>query len=228
MRRISLQEKLNPNGYTLSMIICPNTILNVVYKDMMKKFVGLNTQNYMSNKRKEKKEEEEKYKQESQTKKSDNAIKERNNNHQWITRKNKYKRDRFGHILGEVNEITEKEVQTSNAFKALKGEEENQQNNKNVEGNINVDHQKEGTKMSTKELVNTSFEKGIENDQEVSISAEKGAEQQNQNNRADNRKDKEPQRGDQQEQNEKNNQNAIKKEKIAHLNICRCRFLMKK
>lgn len=71
-----------------------------------------------------------------------NKGKEENTNKpQCLTRWNKYKRDRYGHIVGEVEEKTNDEVVVSNAFEAL---------SKEVTDN-NIGEKKEGQNTKKKE-----------------------------------------------------------------------------
>lgn len=71
------------------------------------------------------------------------------NKQQWLTRRNKYKIDKYGNILGEVDKENEDEVSISNPFNALK--------DKKV-----VSIHKEGKEQntrSTRDWVNKSFGK---------------------------------------------------------------------
>ncbi|KAF3660894.1 hypothetical protein FXO38_11997 [Capsicum annuum] len=66
---------------------------------------------------------------------------------QWLQRRNKYNKDKYGHIVGEVQE-NGKEMEISNGFEAL-----NQENKKLQETSI------QQSKQSTKEWVNETFDK---------------------------------------------------------------------
>lgn len=49
-----------------------------------------------------------------------NSYKSRRNfKEQWLTRRNKYKREKFGHIVGEVEEDNQLDICIANAFDAL-------------------------------------------------------------------------------------------------------------
>lgn len=72
---------------------------------------------------------------------------------QWLTKKNRYKRDKYGHILGEeeTNKTGDAPVPTANAFAALTQDLQ-------IEENKGNDTEKEGgkEKQSTKEWVMNS------------------------------------------------------------------------
>lgn len=70
----------------------------------------------------------------------------------WVKRRSKYKRDKYGHILREVDEKTE-EIETSNSFDVL-----NYEKNELQEKSSN-NHKKE----SIKDWLNKTFSKSEEN-----------------------------------------------------------------
>ncbi|KAF3635047.1 hypothetical protein FXO37_26183 [Capsicum annuum] len=119
-----------------------------------------------------------------------NFERENNNKFQWLTRKNKYRKDRSGQILGEVNKNKDEDLQMSNSFNALKDKEDKKE--VNVPTIIDIEEQKkdhaEVAELSTKDWVNKSF--GKVNIQE----AEKGEPT---NNKSD--KEKENQQKDDQQ-----------------------------
>lgn len=48
-----------------------------------------------------------------------NQRRRQNYKQQWLTRRNKYTRDKYGHIVGEVEEEAQTKIHTSNTFDAL-------------------------------------------------------------------------------------------------------------
>lgn len=87
----------------------------------------------------------------SKEKRQDQNKTRKNNTNmqQWLTKRNKNKRDKYGHILGEVEKENENEVDISNSFDALKDEDDDNSN----------ELEKEHNKESTRGWVNKSFGK---------------------------------------------------------------------
>lgn len=97
------------------------------------------------------KDEKEQNKQRKQQHYHDKARRGTTNNQQWITRRNRYRRDRYGHILEEVNDEKEKEIEVSISFDALEAVEDNDKVKK--EEAEKGDHAKQvvGEKVSIKD-----------------------------------------------------------------------------
>lgn len=61
-----------------------------------------------------------------------NQRRRRNYKQQWLTRRNKCRRDKFGHILGKVDEEDSKEIIVSNTYDALVEVKKDGENNNKV------------------------------------------------------------------------------------------------
>lgn len=86
--------------------------------------------------------------QEKQKEQGHAIATQENNNNQWLQRKNKYKKDSYGHIVGEIGDKTD-DIKMLTTFDALNHEQqENQKETSNMQQN-----------ESTKDWVNKSFDK---------------------------------------------------------------------
>ncbi|KAF3647189.1 hypothetical protein FXO37_20085 [Capsicum annuum] len=93
-------------------------------------------------------------------KKNNNFRGRISNEQQWLTRRNKYRRDKYGHIVGEIEEEKEEDLPESNTFAALSEDEdegEKATTKDSMEKQENIDH-----RQSTKEWVNNAFGKSSE------------------------------------------------------------------
>lgn len=70
------------------------------------------------------------------------------NKHQWLSRNNKYMKDMFGHILGEIEEEDAKLMPVSNTFEVLVEEQKKFESNKVK--TIDIGEKQQTNKESTK------------------------------------------------------------------------------
>ncbi|KAF3676960.1 hypothetical protein FXO38_04037 [Capsicum annuum] len=99
------------------------------------------------------------------------TVKGNTKNQHWLRIKNKYRRDKYGHILGEVEENKHKEVEVSNLFGVLEEQVDKVIHNSEGIQADKINDKADKDKLSTKEWVNETFSKSTKeiNDGQQSI-----------------------------------------------------------
>lgn len=97
----------------------------------------------------------------------DNPRRGNTNNQQWLTRKNNYKRDRYKHILVEVNENNNKDLEVTNSFNTLEDKNNQCDGNREKARVDDKDKEVEGEKPCIKDWVDKNFDKNAKIQQGV-------------------------------------------------------------